>query len=164
MRLIKGSVVALLVGATAPLGGAFAQDSSTAIPDPPPVVSATNGIEARSRRDSSSRLPTPACPLTSSQLTAVRTGVASAFVGGNAYRQAHERGVKVIGATAHFVTPDLDEGPIIEQDIQRVTHRDSPAELERVGADIERSVFSRAVKWHLEDRVLVHENRTIVFT
>ena len=85
MRLIKGSVLALLVGATAPLGGAFAQDSSTAIPDPPPMVSATNGIEAGSPRDSSQRLPTPGCPLTSSQLTAVRTGVASAFVGGNAY-------------------------------------------------------------------------------
>jgi formyltetrahydrofolate deformylase len=87
-----------------------------------------------------------------------------AFVGAGPYERAWERGVKLIGATAHYVTADLDEGPIIEQDIQRVTHRDSPAELERVGADIERSVFSRAVKWHLEDRVLVHENRTIVFT
>jgi formyltetrahydrofolate deformylase len=87
-----------------------------------------------------------------------------AFVGANPYERAWERGVKLIGATAHYVTADLDEGPIIEQDIQRVTHRDSPAELERVGADVERSVFSRAVKWHLEDRVLVHENRTIVFT
>jgi formyltetrahydrofolate deformylase len=87
-----------------------------------------------------------------------------AFIGAGPYERAWERGVKLIGATAHYVTADLDEGPIIEQDIQRVTHRDSPAELERVGADIERSVFSRAVKWHVEDRVLVHENRTIVFS
>jgi formyltetrahydrofolate deformylase len=87
-----------------------------------------------------------------------------AFVGANPYERAWERGVKLIGATAHYVTADLDEGPIIEQDIQRVTHRDGPAELARIGADVERSVFSRAVKWHVEDRVLVHENRTIVFT
>ena len=87
-----------------------------------------------------------------------------AFIGAGPYERAWERGVKLIGATAHYVTAELDEGPIIEQDIQRVTHRDGPAELARIGADIERSVFSRAVKWHVEDRVLVHENRTIVFT
>jgi len=86
-----------------------------------------------------------------------------AFVGAGPYERAWERGVKLIGATAHYVTAELDEGPIIEQDIQRVTHRDGPAELVRIGADIERSVFSRAIKWHVEDRVLVHENRTIVF-
>jgi formyltetrahydrofolate deformylase len=86
-----------------------------------------------------------------------------AFVGAGPYERAWERGVKLIGATAHYVTADLDEGPIIEQDIQRVTHRDTPAELERIGADIERTVFSRAVKWHLEDRILVYENRTIAF-
>jgi hypothetical protein len=86
LRLINGSVLALLLGATAPLGGAFAQDSAAAIPDPPPVVSVTNGVEAASPRDSTSKtLPTPGCPLTSSQLTAVRAGVGSAFVGGNAY-------------------------------------------------------------------------------
>jgi formyltetrahydrofolate deformylase len=87
-----------------------------------------------------------------------------AFIGAGPYERAWERGVKLIGATAHYVTAELDEGPIIEQDIQRVTHRDGPDELARIGADIERSVFSRAVKWHVEDRVLVHENRTIVFT
>jgi formyltetrahydrofolate deformylase len=87
-----------------------------------------------------------------------------AFVGASPYERAWERGVKLIGATAHYVTAELDQGPIIEQDIQRVTHRDAPAELARIGADIERSVFSRAIKWHVEDRVLVHENRTIVFT
>ena len=67
-----------------------------------------------------------------------------AFVGAGPYQRAWERGVKLIGATAHYVTAELDEGPIIEQDVQRVTHRDAPAELERIGADIERSVFSRA--------------------
>jgi len=86
-----------------------------------------------------------------------------AFVGAGPYERAWERGVKLIGATAHYVTAELDEGPIIEQDIQRVTHRDPPAELARIGADIERTVFSRAVKWHLEDRILVYENRTIAF-
>lgn len=87
MQFIKGSVLALLVGATAPLGGALAQDSSAAIPDAPPTVSVTNGIEANPASDSapSRALPSAACPLTSSQLTAVRAGVGSAFVGGNAY-------------------------------------------------------------------------------
>jgi formyltetrahydrofolate deformylase len=86
-----------------------------------------------------------------------------AFVGADPYRRARERGVKIIGATAHYVTEDLDAGPIIEQDVARVSHRQSVAELERIGRDIERSVLARAVNWHLEDRVLVHENRTVVF-
>lgn len=86
-----------------------------------------------------------------------------AFIGGNPYRQAHGRGVKIIGATAHYVTEELDGGPIIEQDVQRVSHRDDVAELKRIGRMIERTVLARAVKWHLEDRVLVHENKTVVF-
>ncbi len=86
-----------------------------------------------------------------------------AFVGADPYRRALERGVKIIGATAHYVTEDLDEGPIIEQDVQRVSHRHGLAELERIGRDIERTVLSRAVKWHLEDRVIVHGNKTFVF-
>ena len=85
------------------------------------------------------------------------------FKGANPYRQAHARGVKLIGATAHFVTSDLDEGPIIEQDTVRVTHADSAAELARRGADVERQVLSRAVLWHAEDRVIRHGNHTIVF-
>jgi formyltetrahydrofolate deformylase len=86
-----------------------------------------------------------------------------AFVGANPYARAHTRGVKLIGATAHYATADLDEGPIIEQDVLRVTHRLSPAQLELAGQDVERNVLARAVQWHLSDQVLVHENRTIVF-
>jgi formyltetrahydrofolate deformylase len=86
-----------------------------------------------------------------------------AFVGGKPYHQAYERGVKLIGATAHYATTDLDEGPIIEQDVIRTSHRDSPADLVRKGRDVERNVLSRAVRWHIEDRVLVYGNKTIVF-
>ena len=86
-----------------------------------------------------------------------------AFVGADPYRRARERGVKIIGATAHYVTEDLDAGPIIEQDVARVSHRQGVEELERIGRDIERVVLARAVSWHLEDRVLIHENRTVVF-
>src|ERR1700692_3956328 len=74
------------------------------------------------------------------------------FKGAKPYHQAHARGVKVIGATAHFVTPDLDEGPIVEQDVERISHRDTPAALIRKGRDIERRVLARAVRWALEDR------------
>jgi formyltetrahydrofolate deformylase len=86
-----------------------------------------------------------------------------AFAGPEPYMRAHDRGVKLIGATAHYATEDLDEGPIIEQDVRRVSHRADPEMLTMIGRDIERTVFARAVHWHLEDRVLVHENRTIVF-
>ncbi|MFJ9289825.1 formyltetrahydrofolate deformylase [Bacillus halotolerans] len=86
-----------------------------------------------------------------------------AFIGANPYKRAYERGVKLIGATSHYVTNDLDEGPIIEQDIERVDHRDNANALKNIGRTIERSVLARAVKWHLEDRVIVHENKTIVF-
>jgi len=86
-----------------------------------------------------------------------------AFAGAGPYERAKERGVKLIGATAHYVTEDLDAGPIIEQDVIRVSHRDTAAELTRLGADIERTVLERAVRWHCEDRVLVNGNTTIVF-
>ena len=86
-----------------------------------------------------------------------------AFAGAGPYERAKERGVKLIGATAHYATADLDEGPIIEQDVVRVSHRETAAELERQGADVERTVLARAVKWHCEDRVLVHGNTTVVF-
>ena len=86
-----------------------------------------------------------------------------AFVGADPYRRAHERGVKLIGATAHYVTEELDEGPIIEQDVIRVTHSHDISDLKRLGGDIERHVLARAVKWHLEDRVIVDGNKTIVF-
>jgi formyltetrahydrofolate deformylase len=86
-----------------------------------------------------------------------------AFAGADPYRRAMERGVKVIGATAHYVTEELDAGPIIEQDVTRVTHREGVDVLVRIGRDVERTVLARAVNLHLEDRVLVHENRTVVF-
>lgn len=86
------------------------------------------------------------------------------FKGARPYHQAHARGVKLIGATAHFVTSDLDEGPIIEQDVERVSHRDTPEDLIRKGRDIERRVLSRAVHLFLEDRVLINGERTIVFS
>ena len=86
-----------------------------------------------------------------------------AFAGASPYDRALERGVKVIGATAHYVTAELDEGPIIEQDVARVSHRDSRSDLVRIGRDIERLVLARAVKWHLEDRVLTDGARTVVF-
>lgn len=86
-----------------------------------------------------------------------------AFAGTNPYKQAYERGVKIIGATSHYVTKDLDEGPIIEQDIIHISHRDSLEDLIRKGRDLERLVLARAVRLHLEDRVLVHGRKTIVF-
>ncbi|MDP9378574.1 MAG: formyltetrahydrofolate deformylase [Chloroflexota bacterium] len=86
-----------------------------------------------------------------------------AFVGAQPYHQAHERGVKIIGATAHYVTEELDAGPIINQDIAHVSHRDKVDDMVRVGREVERRVLARAVRWHLEDRVLVDGHRTIVF-
>lgn len=86
------------------------------------------------------------------------------FKGAKPYHQAHERGVKLIGATAHYVTPDLDEGPIIEQDVERISHRDTPDDLVRKGRDIERRVLARAVSHHLEDRILLNGKKTVVFT
>jgi formyltetrahydrofolate deformylase len=86
-----------------------------------------------------------------------------AFVGGKPYHQAYERGVKLIGATAHYATARLDEGPIIEQDVVRSSHRDSVEDLVRKGRDLEKVVLARAVRWHLDDRVLVYGNKTVVF-
>ncbi len=86
------------------------------------------------------------------------------FKGARPYHQAHSRGVKLIGATAHYVTTDLDEGPIIEQDVERITHADTPEDLIRKGRDIERRVLARAVRYHLEDRVLLNGAKTVVFT
>ena len=85
-----------------------------------------------------------------------------AFIGANPYARAKERGVKLIGATAHYATADLDEGPIIEQDVTRVTHSESAAELQSRGADVERLVLARAVQWHAEDRVIVHGRSTVI--
>jgi formyltetrahydrofolate deformylase len=86
-----------------------------------------------------------------------------AFAGANPYRQAHDRGVKLIGATAHYATDDLDEGPIIDQETVRVSHRDDVARLTRAGRDLETIVLARAVRAHLDHRVLVYGRKTVVF-
>ena len=86
------------------------------------------------------------------------------FKGAKPYHQAHARGVKLIGATAHYVTSDLDEGPIIEQDVERISHRDTPDDLVRKGRDIERRVLARALRKHIEDRVLLDGKKTVVFS
>lgn len=85
------------------------------------------------------------------------------FKGARPYHQAHARGVKLIGATAHYVTADLDEGPIIEQDVERITHQDTPEDLVRKGREIERQVLARAISWHLTDRIITNGTKTVVF-
>jgi formyltetrahydrofolate deformylase len=87
-----------------------------------------------------------------------------AFAGADPYRQAYERGVKIVGATAHYVTEALDAGPIIEQDVGRVSHRDEVGDLKSLGRDLERRVLVRAVRWHCQDRIIVHGNKTVVFS
>jgi len=86
-----------------------------------------------------------------------------AFAGASPYRQAYERGVKLIGATCHYVTADLDDGPIIDQDVIRVDHGDSPEEMARLGRDVEKAVLARGLRYHLEDRILIHGRKTVVF-
>lgn len=86
-----------------------------------------------------------------------------AFAGGKPYHQAHQRGVKLIGATAHYATPDLDEGPIIHQDVTRVNHRNAIPDLIRKGKDLEKSVFAQAIRLHLDNRILVYNNKTVIF-
>lgn len=86
-----------------------------------------------------------------------------AFAGGKPYLQAYQRGVKLIGATAHYATAFLDDGPIIAQDVARVSHRHNPEELARRGKDLEKTVFAQAVRWHLQNRILVYNNKTVVF-
>lgn len=98
-----------------------------------------------------------------SQIINIHHSFLPAFAGANPYQRASERGVKIIGATAHYVTADLDQGPIIEQDVVRVSHRDATADLIRKGKDLERIVLARAVRLHLQNRVLVYGNRTVVF-
>src|SRR4051812_43880499 len=86
-----------------------------------------------------------------------------AFAGASPYRKAHTRGVKIIGATAHYVTAELDAGPIIHQDVAHISHRDGVQDMIRIGREVERRVLAQAVRWHLEDRILVDGVRTVVF-
>jgi formyltetrahydrofolate deformylase len=103
------------------------------------------------------------CRQLSGQAINIHHSFLPSFKGARPYHQAFERGVKLIGATAHYVTADLDEGPIIEQDVIRVRHNHSHEQLARAGRDVEAQVLSRAVRWHSESRVLLNGNRTVVF-
>lgn len=98
-----------------------------------------------------------------SQIINIHHSFLPAFIGANPYKRAYDRGVKLIGATAHYVTEDLDEGPIIEQDIERVKHYHEVADLKKIGSEVERKVLLRAVRWHVDHRVIPFGNKTIVF-
>ncbi|WP_438950942.1 formyltetrahydrofolate deformylase [Porticoccus sp.] len=108
-------------------------------------------------------LPTEICANYPGQIINIHHSFLPAFVGAKPYHQAAERGVKLIGATCHYVTSDLDAGPIIEQDVVRISHHDSVPDLVRKGKDVEKNVLAKGLRYHLEDRVLLHGNKTIVF-
>jgi len=108
-------------------------------------------------------IPPSLCARYGGRIINIHHSFLPSFAGSRPYHQAFARGVKLIGATCHYVTADLDEGPIIEQDTRRIDHADSPEELRRVGRDIERTVLARGLRWHLEDRVLLNGSKTIVF-
>ncbi len=108
-------------------------------------------------------LPAGMCDHFPHQIINIHHSFLPSFAGARPYHQAHERGVKLIGATCHYVTEDLDAGPIIDQDVTRISHRDHPEDMVRLGRDVEKQVLARGLRWHLEDRVLVHGNKTIVF-
>jgi formyltetrahydrofolate deformylase len=108
-------------------------------------------------------LPESICSNLGGRIINIHHSFLPSFAGARPYHQAFARGVKLIGATCHYVTADLDEGPIIEQDTRRIDHGDSPEELRRVGRDIERTVLARGLCWHLEDRVLLNGSKTVVF-
>jgi formyltetrahydrofolate deformylase len=108
-------------------------------------------------------IPPSLCTRYSGRIINIHHSFLPSFAGSRPYHQAFARGVKLIGATCHYVTADLDEGPIIEQDTRRIDHADSPEELRRVGRDIERTVLARGLRWHLEDRVLLNGTKTVVF-
>lgn len=108
-------------------------------------------------------LSTNLCQSLSGRAINIHHSFLPSFKGARPYHQAHARGVKIIGATAHYVTADLDEGPIIEQDVEHVTHSVSPAELTQIGSDVESLVLARAVRAHVEHRILLNDQRTVVF-
>ncbi|MEO5573780.1 MAG: formyltetrahydrofolate deformylase [Gammaproteobacteria bacterium] len=108
-------------------------------------------------------LPADMCAAYPGKIMNIHHGLLPAFVGAKPYHQALERGVKQIGATCHYITPDLDAGPIVEQDVIRVDHTDTIEDLLQLGRDVEKTVLSRGVRYHVEDRVLMHGNRTVVF-
>ncbi len=107
-------------------------------------------------------LPTWFCQQMPNQVINIHHSFLPSFIGANPYQQAYERGVKLIGATCHYVTEHLDEGPIIEQDVARVSHRQSKEDMVRLGKDIEKAVLARGLRAHIEDRVIVHGNKTVI--
>lgn len=109
-------------------------------------------------------LPPDICQRYAGRVINIHHSFLPSFAGAKPYHQAFERGVKLIGATCHFVTEDLDAGPIIEQDIQRVSHCHTPQDLVRLGRDVEKAVLARGLRWHLQDRVLIQGNKTVVFS
>jgi formyltetrahydrofolate deformylase len=109
-------------------------------------------------------LPAELCRSYENRMVNIHHSFLPSFAGGRPYEQAWARGVKLVGATSHFVTEELDQGPIIEQDVVRVSHADAPADMVRLGRDVERMVLARAVRYVIEDRVIVHGNKTVVFT
>lgn len=108
-------------------------------------------------------LPPALCERYAGRVINIHHSFLPSFAGAKPYHQAYERGVKLIGATCHYVTAELDAGPIIEQDIHRVSHCHTPDDLVRFGRDVEKAVLARGLRWHLEDRVLIHGNKTVVF-
>lgn len=108
-------------------------------------------------------LPQEVCEQFAGKIINIHHSFLPSFIGARPYHQAHQRGVKLIGATCHYVTPDLDAGPIIDQDVTRVSHRSTPDDMVRLGRDVEKLVLARGLRWHLADRVLVNGNKTVVF-
>lgn len=108
-------------------------------------------------------IPASLCEQYAGRVINIHHSFLPSFVGARPYHQAAVRGVKLIGATCHYVTEELDAGPIIEQDVVRISHRDNPEDMVRLGKDVEKMVLSRGLRYHLEDRVLVHNNKTVVF-
>lgn len=108
-------------------------------------------------------LPAALCERYAERIINIHHSFLPSFIGARPYHQAHDRGVKLIGATCHYVTADLDAGPIIDQDVVRITHRDAVEDMVRLGKDCEKSVLARGLRWHIEDRVIVHGNKTVVF-
>lgn len=107
-------------------------------------------------------IPPPLCQAHAGRIINIHHSFLPSFVGANPYQKAYERGVKLIGATCHYVTENLDEGPIIEQDVMRVNHRHNKADMVRLGKDVETAVLARGVRLHLEDRVLIQGNKTVI--
>jgi formyltetrahydrofolate deformylase len=108
-------------------------------------------------------IPTELCAQYFGKIINIHHSFLPSFIGANPYYQAHSRGVKLIGATCHYITEQLDEGPIIEQDVVRVSHKETQQDMVRLGKDVEKTVFSRGLRYHLEDRVLIDNQKTIIF-